>query len=96
MVFSIRFDVARSQRLARANAWTNKEWAKRAYVPERLLERFLEEDQYLDLESIEDIIAPLGLTAVELIITVTTDAGDVSFRRSWAERRQVVSGDKAS
>jgi hypothetical protein len=92
MVFSIRFDVARAHRLARANGWNYREWAKRAYVPERILERFLEEDQYLDLESIEDILGPLRLTAVELITTVTTDAGAVSFRR-W---RQVVSGDKAS
>jgi hypothetical protein len=81
-VFSIRFDVARAERLARAYGWTNKEWACRARVPIYSLLQFLNESPNLRLSTIESILPPLRLTATELIITVTTDAGTVSFRRS--------------
>jgi hypothetical protein len=82
MVFSIRFDIARAERLARGNGWTNREWARRANVAERTLEQFLAEDPYMELSTIEDILAAVRLTAAELTITVITDAGAVSFRRS--------------
>lgn len=64
---SIEFDVEAAKALADAKDWDLTEWAKQADVSLPTLRAFLAGSSALKNSTVDDIVRPLGRTAVELI-----------------------------
>lgn len=63
----ITFDIETAQKHADQLDWDIVEWARQADVSALTLRKWLNRDPSIKLRTVDDIVRPLGLTAVELI-----------------------------
>lgn len=76
MVTSIRFNTARAWANANERHWSLAEWADQARCSPPTLRAFLNGDPRLKLITIEQILIPLGMCAMDIVILpkVTVEA----------------------
>lgn len=63
----IHFESESAQKLAKELGWDDAEWASQAGISIVTLKRWLNGDRSLKLRTVDAIVRPLGLSAVELI-----------------------------
>ena len=65
---SVRFDVPCARAAAKKKGWTLRQWAKEADLSINTLQLFITGDIHLKLLTVEQILRPLGLRAIDLVI----------------------------
>lgn len=63
----LHFESETAQKRADELHWDDAEWARQAGIAKVTLQRWLNGDRSLKLRTVEAIVRPLGLSAVDLI-----------------------------
>lgn len=64
----IRFDIQAAVKRAEGLQWDLVRWAREADVSAITLRKWINGDRSIKITTIDEIVRPLGLTAVELIL----------------------------